>query len=597
MRVESVTIESFKGLRHFEIAIGSFDCLVGPNNSGKSTVLQAIAFFDFCVKQCMRRRRGRLALEGRSIPPEEFVAVPLATPRDLWTDRRYMANRKQIYSSVAVRFDNDVEVTAAARLNFNRFSLTVSSSEPSEEWLGMLQQFQVSYLPVFSSFLAQEERRYPVSIQDELAHGRVNRVVRNLLLDLKEAGRLDDLVGILQRTFPSLANFEVVFDEVNDRYITVSYREGKRACELDVFSAGSGFQQFVYLFGFILLRQPTLVLLDEPDVHLHGTLQRALLQELRTLVSDGKQVLLATHSRDTVSQMEPESIVYLERDIPPRRLSVAFDKYDVLDRLGALDVSQLPALQAHGRVLVVENSTDWKLLACFLAKTSGTAVCQQVERRLALCYSRSNPCRQDIPLLKQQIQQVVGEAGERLEVFVIADRDYHPAPGDLHSSLASDGIRWHVWERAEIENYLLVPDAIIRLAGKAEQLPPLLEEAVRSKLEELVEESRDSAHDHLVEAFKNYGRESDERWDPVTMSRKAREFLRDHWEGGKRSLADAKEVVLPGIKRYLQENSLSQFSNLALAEEIHPEELPNEISEVCDELAQFAGVAFERSNG
>jgi predicted ATPase len=128
---------------------------------------------------------------------------------------------------------------------------------------------------------------------------------------LKLANRQGPLAEVLGRIFPSLERLAIEFDEVNDRYISVTYREQGRAKELDVFSAGSGFQQFLYLFGFILLRQPTTILLDEPDVHLHGSLQRALLAELRRLVGEGKQVVFATHSRELIARMEPENILAL----------------------------------------------------------------------------------------------------------------------------------------------------------------------------------------------------------------------------------------------------------------------------------------------
>ena len=79
--------------------------------------------------------------------------------------------------------------------------------------------------------------------------------------------------------------------------------------DFDIFSGGSGFQQFLYLFGFILLRNPTVIMLDEPDVHLHGSLQAVLLDELKRLVQHDKQVLFATHSRELITRVNPENIL------------------------------------------------------------------------------------------------------------------------------------------------------------------------------------------------------------------------------------------------------------------------------------------------
>jgi hypothetical protein len=447
-------------------------------------------------------------------------------------------------------------------------------------------------------FLPREERRTPAVIEDELARGRVNAVVRNLLLDLRrdEQG-YRQLEEVLRRVFPALRGLKIDFDEANDRYITVTYTEEGHARSFDLFSAGSGLQQFVYLFGFIFLRKPTTILLDEPDVHLHGLLQRALLTELKRLVEQGRQVLFATHSRELLTRVCPSNLLYLGDD-GPKRLSVAFDVYDTLDRLGSVDPTQLPLAQAYRRVLVVENQADRDLLSTFCSLVLGPSQWQEVERRLCFCYTFGNPWKQgDMRRLQKQLSQVVAVAGQPIRLFVVADRDYHPDRAYLLNNLSSEFIEWHVWERTEIENYLLCWEGLRRLVFHPLASGPLFaaaeeeeEGAFRAELERLLESSRESANDQLVKAFQGYGRALDKPWDAATLSKKAREYLREHWEQDKLGLADAKETVLPGLKRWLQQRGRPQFSNQALAEALHIEDLPAEIGELAKRLAKFAGV-------
>ncbi len=592
MFVKRLELKNFKRFEKLDVEFGRFDCLVGPNNSGKTTLLQALALFDFCLDHCLGKKNSQWALKNQTISPDEFYVLPIADPFDLWTDRRTRAGNKLIKIEVTATFEGGRQVSAVVNLNFNRFGLSVETDEPDQEWLAQLHAVRISYLPVFSTFLPQEERRTPAVIEDQLARGRVSTVVRNLVLDLKNQERDKQLVGILQRVFPTFENMAIEFDEANDRYITVTYREQGRSKELDIFSAGSGFQQFVYLFGFILLRQPSVILLDEPDVHLHGTLQRALLEELRRFVANGKQVLFATHSPGLISRMSSENVLALEEK-GAKRLSVAFDVYDVLDNLGELDPTELSVVQAYRRVLVLENQSDWDILSAFCAKVLPPSVWQQTERRLARCYARGNPWTKDMATLRQQLQQMIRADGGPLEMFVVADRDYYPDLDQLRSSLPSGRIRWHVWERAEIENYLLCPQAMGRVLEErgAGPLPPALFGApFREEFGKLIEASRDSAHDHLLLAFREYAQRTGERWDDVMRSRKAREFLRKHWDTEKLSLADAKEVVLPGLKRWLQGQNLGQFADRALARALRAEDLPPEVHRLAREIADFAGV-------
>jgi len=589
MRLRKVRIENFKRFEDLEVDLEPLNCLVGPNNSGKTTLLQALALFDFCAHHCLKRVKGAFELQKRSIPPEDFYVLPVSDPMELWTDGKTMAARKQKIIRVRATFDDEREVTATVKLDYNRFGVRIESTDESQPWLAQFADYRIAYLPVFSVFLAQEERRTPAVIGDALARGRVHSVIRNLLLDLKEKNRHEELLGVLQRTFPTLENMRIAFDEVSDRYISVTYKESKRPKEFDVFAAGSGFQQFLYLFGFILLRHPTVILLDEPDVHLHSTLQNALLQELHELVEKDKQVLFATHSRDLINGVSPENIVSLEEQ-GAKKLAVGFDVYDVLDRLGSVDPTQLPVIQAFQRVLILEDHVDWVLLSVFCSKSLGPSVWQQVERRIAVCYSKGNPYKQQIARLREQLQQMISLQGRTLEAFVVSDRDYYPDLEWLCGDLPTDHLRWHIWQRAEIENYLLCPTAIVRLLRRATDQLDLEEPLFREKYDALLEASRDSANDHLVEAINEHRRRSRAKWDAATMSRKAREYLQDHWEKEKVALADAKGVVLPGMKRWLQEHELGQFSNKRLAEALLPEDLPEEVHRLAGELAEFAGV-------
>jgi len=524
MLIRKVSIKNFKRFEQLEVEFQPLDCLVGPNNSGKTTLLQALALFDFCVHNCLSSKNGALALKRRSIAPEEFYVLPVSSPVDLWTNRRTQADSRHKIIKITVYFDEGPEVAAAVDLSYNRFSVSIECHDKSQEWLQRLKQVRISYLPVFSMFLPQEERRTTAVIEDELARGRVNSVIRNLLLDLKYKGRHTELVEILQRVFPDLSKIGIEFDESSDRYISVTYSEQGHPKAFDVFSAGSGFQQFIYLFGFILLRQPTIILLDEPDVHLHGGLQRALLTELRRLVETGKQVLFATHSRDLILRMSPENTLTLEEEVA-KRLAVSFDIYDTLDRLGSIDPTQLPVIQAFRRVLVVEDRTDWDILAVFCSKVLGVAAWQQIERRLAICYAKGNPRNQDMPRLRAQLQQMISITGQPLEMFVVSDRDYHPDLAYLRDSLPTDHLQWHVWERSEIENYMLSITGISRIVLKSQRQLTLNAAALRREFERLLDSSRDVANDRLVKAFQEYGRSRDERWDASTLSRRAREYL------------------------------------------------------------------------
>jgi hypothetical protein len=113
---------------------------------------------------------------------------------------------------------------------------------------------------------------------------------------------------------------------------------------------------------------------------------------------------------------------------------------------------------------------------------------------------------------------------------------------------------------------------------------------LHQEFDRLVEASRNTANDRLVQAFDECRKKKKESWDAATMARMAREYLERNWETNKIALADAKDVVLPGLKRWLQENGLGQFSDRRLAEILLPEDLPDEVHELAAQIVEFAGV-------
>jgi len=464
MLIRRVHIENFKRWETLDAELKPLDCLVGPNNSGKTTLLQALALFDFGVHHCLSGKNGGLEIKARSISPEDFYVIPCANPVDLWTNRKTQAASKHKIIKIVATFDNSLDATVSVDLTYNRFGVSLACSDESHDSLQRLRESRISYLPVFSTFLTQEERKTPAVIEDALARGRVNSVIRNLLLNLKRENRQHLLLEVLRRVFPNLAEINIEFDEANDRYISFTYLEKSRPKEFDVFMAGSGFQQFIYLFGFIHLRQPTIILFDEPDAHLHGSLQHALLSEFQHLVTEGRQILFATHSREMITRIDPSNILSIE-DAGAKRLELAFDVYDTLD-------------------------------------------------------------------------------------------------------------------------------SIVRVMHKPENQMTLDEGALRSQLDRLIDQSKNAANDRLVKAFDELRRKLGEHWDPATLSRKAREYLQAHWDADRIALADAKEIVLPGVKRWLQSQGHGQFSDRSLAEALASLDLAPEIHEVTRSLAHFAGVAL-----
>lgn len=101
------------------------------------------------------------------------------------------------------------------------------------------------------------------------------------------------IINDIQRFFPEIEG--IVSDRTEDDVATLTYFEYGR--NLDVIYAGAGLKHFVDIFVKATLSQASVVLIDEPEMGLHPSLQRELLAHFLKLNEEkGTQFFIATHS-------------------------------------------------------------------------------------------------------------------------------------------------------------------------------------------------------------------------------------------------------------------------------------------------------------
>jgi len=636
--IKKLILKNFKGVESQTYEFSDFDLLVGSNNSGKSTVLQAVAIWGFCVE--VFRQSDRSGVTGTRVLLPNFTALPLPEFNLLWHERterkgvKIIKDDKQANATERIEIEIGIEWEAgdairrdfAVNLRYETPQSIYAIPKPGWEAFRALEQakqlLKVVYVPPFSGLETSEKWQDTGVIQEEVGKAQPGRVLRNLLLRVWKHQETDgdktiqthpindsdwrELTGVVRRWF-EVDLSEPQYPKGATRIICEYKQASKRISEVDtkkkhhktiatkkydLISGGSGFQQTLILLAFFYGFHPDVILMDEPDAHLHVSLQKEVLEYFQKVARDRRvQFIVATHSRDFINQVAPHQILSL-REGMPHRLHLNYEVHDTLDQLGALDNTQLGVLSAYRRLLLVENESDWKILSIWLETVLGPNTANQLKRHLAVCYAYGCVWKKDVEKLRQQLQQMLKLQGDSLKIFAIADRDYYPAQETIIQNKTKGHVIFHMWERVEIENYLLVPDATVRLLNQVDNSLALQEPALRAEYQRLLHDQsgKDSAQDKAVTTQTDYSRENKLGWDPSTCSQNARTLIQRSWGDGT-AFSDAKDFVLPAIKRWLKNAQLNEFADQKLAAEIRREELPEEMIKVCEHLATFADIA------
>ena len=331
--IHRVAVRHFKRFRDQTFDLAESVVLAGPNNAGKSTLLQAIAAWRLGLDRWVAQREGSRAVarSGVAITRGDFTAVPLREMNLLWEDRRVtgqkgMAGERRLIEIVVEGMAGDEPWACGMEFQYANRDLMYARPRGARhldrEAIGGFppmpaQELGVVHVPPLSGIERDEPRR-DRGMQDLLVgQGRPGEILRNLLLEIAEK---DDegwqaLAGHLRELF-QIELVKPVYSPAQP-YIVCEYQEPGHRRPLDLTNVGSGTLQVLLLLAFLYARPAAVLLLDEPDAHQHVILQRQVYDRVRTVARQrGGQVLVATHSEVLIDATEPTRVMVFFGDRP-----------------------------------------------------------------------------------------------------------------------------------------------------------------------------------------------------------------------------------------------------------------------------------------
>lgn len=364
-----------------------------------------------------------------------------------------------------------------------------------------------------------EESRVPAQIHRHVLSGQLSQIIRNVLLALsgapheqaetKDQYTFDFVARAIDRHF-GVSLQRLPFNPDKDLEIRAPYRE--QDCELDIVSAGSGLHQILKLAAFIAWRKSRVVLLDEPDAHLHTSLQVQLASFLQELGAGlGTQIILATHSRDLISQAPMESIIpvdTLQRHLRPmQNIEHLLREYQ---RLGPISNIDLALLYQTKRCLFVEGPSDLQLLPLIAAQL-GFGIFTGPNQFVVFPFKGA----EKFTMVKDLVELFEKMVGAAIRWFVLRDKDASTRRvlDYWRNQAQQKGIaNYHIWERHSLENYLLAPSVVtmaVEAAATLRGINPPSSQEVEALLADVCEAVRREVRPSFVTWVQDYYRHHD----------------------------------------------------------------------------------------
>ncbi len=462
-RLTKLAIRNFKQFESVEIELGSPVVFVGPNNSGKTSALQALALWKLGVRLWIEARRRGNSMHpggGATAGRRDVHSTPVPRAEELWRDSRVSDGR--LYADPKRDFLIEITVTGlsgrgewtcglefeyANQESFYCRPLREPDSAPVSSLPEEAAAVEIAYLPSMSGLLLEEVRLEPATVNVRLGEGRTAEVLRNLCLRLHES-RPEEWKRVAARITEAFgAELDTPLYVPGRGEIELTYRE--HGIRRDLIASGRGCRQVLLLLTFLSLNPGAVLLLDEPDAHLEILHQKRIYELLTEAASEtGGQIIAATHSEVLLNEAADRDTVIAFVGKPHRVAGGHRD--DLLRALGEIEFRDYLLAERHGWVLYLEGSTDLAILRAFARRLDHEAA----RRALDMPFTRYV---RDEPETAQHHFHGLREASPALRGVALFDR--------LGRKLPSDKVlRLLMWNRYEIENYFCTEKCLLAFA-------------------------------------------------------------------------------------------------------------------------------------
>lgn len=413
MKITEVYVNNFKAYRRCTFRVNSkLNVITGTNNAGKTTILEAISLwyecFRFLISQANRSisnlnlRRGDYRLGNKAqnyVDYREISSVRSYRFEDIFYDHN---SSEEIDISLTFCHENEEEKTIGFLIkgaNGNNYEIRLKDHDEFDfPWLnrafrhlpdpiGCYFASPVAAISVGEKFTLDQHVKQKVNARQSFVYIR-NRIHR--LSSKPTFNQFKESVAYILNGGTSPVDFIIQGDISRDVSINVMISLGNGSREKEISLLGSGTLQIIELLltSFEEQKDLNIILLDEPDSHIHRDIQRRLV-EVFTSRQDAttNQIFITTHNESLIRSVPPDNIFHVDgtvsseeeitfypitnQRLPKRKRGISASHYSsILQNLGcesSLDL--LNAIEAD-KLVFVEGADDAEFIQSILDKNN-----------------------------------------------------------------------------------------------------------------------------------------------------------------------------------------------------------------------------------
>lgn len=360
--IKRLTITNFRCYKNSTIFFEGTSILVGRNNAGKSTLIEALKIISVITRKYKTLRFVA--------PPDwikecvDFGVSPAVENMNI-SDRGIFYMYGEEPAVVEAQFVNGTSIKAYVGEGLSIFANIYDSegcpARNSKE-LKLIEIPTIEVLPQISAVLDAEKVIKKATVDHNKSTRLASRNFRNQLFYYEDAFPM--FKSLVESTWENIkvSPIESIFE--NDGQLLQFFVRVKNF-EAEIGWMGHGLQMWIQTMWFVSqCGKDSIVVLDEPDVYMHADLQRRL---IRLITPMFPQLIIATHSLEIIEEVTSDCIIPIDSsktEIKP--IGEASSLQFISKNLGSSFNIDLARLFISNKFLVLDgDDTSRRILSAF----------------------------------------------------------------------------------------------------------------------------------------------------------------------------------------------------------------------------------------
>jgi hypothetical protein len=583
--ITSIKFSNYKALGNYSISLHDTNIMVGPNNSGKSTIISAFRILEAALKTAGAKSPTRVPFHNAGMAfghriSETNLPVSLENVHTDYSDDD---------SKIEFRFSNTNKLIlffpkeGGCILNWDTHGKPIRTPSAFRNEF----PFKVQVVPVLGPIEQEEKIVADETVKRSLGSPRACRHFRNYWY--KNTDGFEDFKNMLEKTWPSMSIKLPELISIMEQRLVMFCSENRQ--DREIYWAGFGFQIWCQLLTHLSrAHEFNLTVIDEPEVYLHPDVQRQLLGILRDLKVD---VVLATHSTEILGEADPAEILLIDKTLrAAKRLRDVEGVQQALDAIGSIQNITLTQLARTKKILFVEGMDDYKIIRRF-AKNMGF---QELSSGADITPFESGGYSswERVKSLAWGIQKTLGAD---IKIAAVYDHDFwcDEQVSDTLIELRKHLVLAHIHQSKEIENYLLVPKvleralhSLVKERNRRSDTNLIVEETIEDILNVITSPYKIDLQGHYVGKYVQYMKSKKSHDDASTLTAKALQDFEIKWNkiDSRIKIVGGKQV-LKDIRSYVSEKWSVTLTDIRIIDEFQPIDIPEDMRDLIQKIDAY----------